>query len=57
MSIRFGDEMMDVIAHKDRNIHHAHGFKHQLVAMAALIVLIVIAYYYLISNLGINLPE
>jgi len=55
MSIRFGDEMMDVISHKEREIHHAHGFKHRLIVMAALIGLIVIAYYYLISSLGIEI--
>lgn len=57
MSIRFGDEMMDVISHKDREIHHTHGFKHRLIAMAALIILIVIAYYYLISSLGLDLSK
>ena len=57
MSIRFGDEMMDVISHKDRHIHHAHGFKHRLIAMAALIGLIIIAYYYLIASLGIEISE
>ena len=57
MSIRFGDEMMDVISHKEREIHHAHGFKYRLIAMAALIVLVVIAYYFLISSLGIEITN
>ncbi|MEW8418879.1 MAG: hypothetical protein AB2669_05820 [Candidatus Thiodiazotropha endolucinida] len=57
MSIRFGDEMMDVISHKDRQTHHTHGFKHRLIAMAALITLIVIAYYYLINSLGIEITN
>lgn len=57
LSVRFGDEMMDVISHKDREIHHAHGFKHRLIAMAALITLIIIAYYYLLSSLGIEISE
>lgn len=57
MSVRFGDEMMDVISHKDRKFYHAHGFKYRLVAMAALITLIIIAYYYLLNSLGIDLPQ
>lgn len=57
MSIRFGDEMMDVFSHREREIYHAHGFKHRLVAIGALIVLILIAYYYLINSLDIEISE
>ncbi len=55
LSIKFGDEMMDVIAHKDRKYHHKHGFKHQLIALAALALLIIWAYYHLIAMLGIEI--
>lgn len=54
LSIRFGDEMMDVMSHKSRDLHHKHGFKFRLVAMAALIGLIVVAYYFLLEGLNIN---
>ncbi|MDP7142586.1 MAG: hypothetical protein QF692_09460 [Alphaproteobacteria bacterium] len=55
LSVKFGDEMMDVIAHKDRKYHHKHGFKHQLIALAALALLIIWAYYHLIAMLGIEI--
>jgi hypothetical protein len=56
LSIRFGDEMMDVIALKDRTYHHKHVFKHKLIVMGALIIMIVWAYSYLIESLGVNIP-
>jgi hypothetical protein len=56
LSIRFGDEMMDVVAHKERGYHHKHGFKYKLIATATLFVLIFGAYYYLLEELGIQLP-
>lgn len=56
LSVRFGDEMLDVIAHKDRKFHHKHGFKFQLISMAAFFLLVVWAYYHLIESLGIKIP-
>ncbi|MEZ5814296.1 MAG: hypothetical protein R3E13_06185 [Alphaproteobacteria bacterium] len=56
LSVRFGDEMMDVVAHKDRSFHHKHGFKHQLMIMVALFILIIWAYYHLIETLGVEIP-
>lgn len=54
LSIRFGDELMDVIHHRDRTYFHKHGYKHELIIMLSLAVLIAIGYYELISSLGIN---
>jgi len=56
LSVKFGDEMMDMISHKECTHYHKHGFKYRLVAMAALLLLIVIAYYFLLENLGVHLP-
>lgn len=56
LSIRFGDEMLDVVSHKHREYHHKHSFKHKMIAMAALIFIIVIAYYHLIASLGVEIP-
>ncbi len=56
LSIRFGDEMLDVVSHKDREYHHKHGFKHKMVAMVALFIVIFFAYYHLLETLGINIP-
>ena len=55
LSIRLADEMMDVITHKERDYHHRHGFKYQMVALAAFILLVVWAYYHLIESLGVTI--
>ncbi|MGH1398009.1 MAG: hypothetical protein ACRBCT_02230 [Alphaproteobacteria bacterium] len=57
LSVRFGDEMMDVISHKNRDYHHQHGFKHKLIGMAALLFIVIGAYYHLISSLGVEIPS
>lgn len=57
LSIWFGDEMMDVSKHSDRQKYHAHGFKHRTLVVLALGVLTVLAYYHLLSDLGIELPS
>jgi len=57
LSVCFGDELLDVISHKDRDFHHAHGFKYKLLAMVGLFVVIVTAYYHLIATLGVEVPS
>jgi len=57
LSVKFGDEMMDVIAHKDRDYHHKHSFKYQLIALAGFALLIIWAYYHLIESLGVEIPH
>lgn len=54
LSIRFGDELMDVIHHKDRHFFHAHGFKHNLLIMVIALIMVVIIYYELLEHLDIN---
>lgn len=54
LSIRFGDELMDVLHHKDRDYFHSHHFKHELVIFVFFLI-VVFGYYELISGLGINL--
>jgi hypothetical protein len=56
LSIYFGDEMMDVTSHKQRQKHHAHGMKLRIIVTVGLGVLVVIAYYHLLSGLGVALP-
>lgn len=53
LSIRFGDELMDVIHHRDRVIFHSHHFKHELIIMA-FFLLVIFGYYELIASLGID---
>ena len=54
LSIYFGDELLDVTQHKDCEKYHKHRFKYRLVFMAAFVLLIVWAYYYLIGQLGVD---
>lgn len=53
LSIRFADETMDVLHHRDRNFFHSHQFKHELI-MIGFFVLVLIGYYELIASLGID---
>lgn len=53
LSIRFADELMDVVHHRDREYFHRHGFKHELVIII-FFVLILVGYYELIASLGIE---
>jgi hypothetical protein len=53
LSVKFGDELMDVLHHRDRDFFHSHQFKHELI-MIAFFALIVFAYYELIASLGLD---
>ncbi len=54
LSIRFGDEMMDIFSHSERKLFHKHGYKHELIIIAVVFAMIVIGYYELIASLGID---
>ena len=53
LSIRFADELMDVVRHRDREYVHRHGFKHELVIII-FFVLILVGYFELVASLGIE---
>jgi hypothetical protein len=53
LSIHFGDELMNVLHHKDRTFFHRHHFKHEIVILI-FFVFVFIGYYELIASLGIN---
>ncbi|WP_286235605.1 hypothetical protein [Thalassotalea sediminis] len=53
LSIRFGDELMDVLHHKDRVFYFRHQFKHELI-LFVFFLLVLFGYYEIISTLGIN---
>jgi len=57
LSIYFGDEMMDVATHKERKISHRHGAKYRSLIVLGLGLLTVIAYYYLLNSLNVNIPK
>jgi hypothetical protein len=53
LSIRFGDELMDVIHHRDREYFHSHHFKHELI-LFVFFLLVLYGYYELIASVGIE---
>lgn len=57
LSVYFGDELIDVTTHKDREKYHKHGFKYHIISLIALGIITVTAYYHLLSSLGIHLPK
>jgi len=54
LSIRFGDELMDVIHHRDRDFFHSYQFRYELILLAFFIV-VFFGYYELIASLGIEI--
>lgn len=53
LSIRFGDEVMDVLHHRDRDFFHSHHFKHELI-LFVFFLMVIFGYYELIASLGIE---
>jgi hypothetical protein len=53
LSIRFGDELMDVLHHKDRLFYLRHHFTHEIV-LFLFFILVFFGYYKIISTLGID---
>ena len=53
LSIRFGDELMDVLHHHERDFFHSHQFKHELIVMA-FFVMGLVGYYKLVEALGMD---
>lgn len=54
LSIHFGDELMDVLHHKDRKFYLTHHFKHEIIIFI-FFLMVLFGYYEIISDLGINL--
>lgn len=55
MSVHLGDEMLDVIAHRDRDIFHRHGFWLRLVSFIAILSTAIIGYNHLMGEFGLNI--
>lgn len=52
LSIRFGDELMDVLHHKDRHFYLRHQFKHEMI-LFTFFIFVLFGYYEIMSTLGI----
>ena len=55
LSIKFGDELLDVVSHKDRSIHQKHGFKLEILIFLGIFTLVLVTYYHLLESLGIKI--
>ncbi len=53
LSIRFADELMDVVHHRDRDFFHRQGFKHEIIIII-FFILVLVGYYKLVASLGIE---
>jgi len=56
LSVKFGDELIDVFRHKDRIFYKKHNLIWQAVLMIFIFVIILITYDFLLKQLGINIP-
>jgi len=56
LSVLFGDELMDVMHHRDRILHHAHHFQWHVIATVVVFILVFAGYHYLLKQLGVALP-
>lgn len=54
LSVQFGDELLDVIRHSDREFHRKHNIKHQMILIVSIFVLTLIVYSYLLREMGIG---
>jgi hypothetical protein len=57
LSIRLGDELLDVISHKERTLHHKHGFKLEILIFLGIFILIFFGYHHLLESLNIYLKH
>ncbi|MDC1241115.1 hypothetical protein N8Z65_00675 [bacterium] len=53
LSIHFGDELMDVLHHRDRAFFHSHHFKHEMI-LGLFFVAIIFIYYEMMRSLGLG---
>ncbi|MEC3861855.1 hypothetical protein VK792_11210 [Mesobacterium sp. TK19101] len=53
LSIRFGDELMDILNHRDRSFFQAHHFKYELI-LFAFFLMVLFGYFELIRELGLE---
>ncbi len=57
LSIQFGDEMLDVMAHRDRDMWHNHGIWLRLIIFIFIFGMTLVAYQHLLSELGVHITD
>jgi len=58
MSIRFGDEILDVLSMKkeDRWLYFKHKVKYKAIVFISIIAVVIVLYSFLLNQLGISIP-
>ncbi len=56
MSIQFGDELMDKVKHKDRDLYKRQKHRFKFWGMIFIVILSIILYDFLLKQLGVELP-
>ena len=56
LSVYFGDELIDIVEHKERKLYKKHRKKHRLIILLFIIIVIISLYYFLIKHIGIEIP-
>jgi len=54
LSIYFGDELLDVLSHDQREKHKKHKNKHRLIIFLFIIAAIILLYFYLLNSLHVR---
>ncbi len=57
LSVQFSDELIDLIHHKDREFHHKHNLKLELIIIIFLFALTIVGYITLLDKLHISIPK
>ena len=55
LSVKFGDELIDVFEHKDRIFKQKHDWKHNLLLTSFVFLLVLVLYDFLLQNSGIDI--
>lgn len=55
LSIKFGDELFDVIKYKDCKFYHKHFFYHKIIIIISIFILTLWLYYHLLEILNVKL--
>ena len=57
LSVVFGDELLDVIKHRHRKIHHKHSWKLEMIFIAFAFLFVWLSYGFLLEHLGIDISK
>ncbi len=56
MSIKFGDELMDKVKHKERTLYSKQKHLYNFLGMTFIVIISIVLYDFLLNQLGVELP-